>query len=86
MCARSNYKSAVVRYSSRWNGVDAMESISICMSSDEDEETKFLSANSDSWALETGSITDKCRRVEYDSPFAFFQHFQQADHSILFLN
>ena len=46
-------KSAVIRYSSRWNGVDAIESISICMSSAEDEETTFLAANSDSWALET---------------------------------
>ena len=75
-----------VRYSSRWNGVDAIESISMCMSSVEDEETTFLAANSDSWALEAGSIVEKCHRVEVDSPFAFFQRFQQADHSILFLN
>lgn len=75
MCAWSNSKSAVVRYSSRWNGVDAIESISICMSSVVDEDTTFLAANSDSWALETGSIADICYRAEYDSPFAFFQRF-----------
>ena len=43
----------VVRYSSRWKGVDAIESISICISNVEDEETTFLAANSDSWALES---------------------------------
>ena len=51
----SDSKSAIIckrRYhSSRWNGVDAIESISICISSAEDEETTFLAANSDSWAL-----------------------------------
>jgi hypothetical protein len=56
------------------------------MSNVEDEETTFLAANSDNWALETGSIADKCHRAKYDSPFAFFQRFQQADDSILFLN
>jgi hypothetical protein len=54
----SNSKSAIICYhskrryhSSRWNGVDAIESISICISSAEAEETTFLAANSDSWAL-----------------------------------
>ena len=67
-----------------WSGSDSDESACQAMK----EETTSLTANSASWALETGSIAGKW--VNMLSGLAVVLHSfsvsQQADHSILFFD